>query len=764
MQLNGTWKLYYYPCYETQIETVAQLAQANVPCIDAIVPGNVELDLSRAGILPEDLFKGMNILQAEKYEQYDWWYERTFVAPEALADDCEAVLNFRGVDCYADYFLNGEKIGTSDNMFIAHEWDVTDKLKYGQENTIHIHLRSATVQASKFDTEPNQLANSWQLTMESTHSRKAPHSYGWDIMPRAVSAGLWRDVTLDIREVYAFRYLYFATTKLSGNDADVTFLYDSDVPDAYACKKLTCNIRVSCGGSQVTHSFKGRNTGKTVFKIPNAKLWWPKPYGEPNLYDAEVELLNPDGSVLLRGKTRFGVRTLMLHHSEIVEPGGAFEFVANGVRIMASGTNWVPMDAYHSRDAQRYARALAMADDLGCNIIRCWGGNVYEDHAFFDFCDEHGIMVWQDFAMACHYYPQTPEFMQRLEKEAAWVISQYRQHPCIALWSGDNEIDSMVVLFGVDPDTNRLTRETLPRMVERLDPYRSYIASSPYISSRAFQRGDVSQGSKVFPEDHLWGPRDYFKSSFYNGSQAYFVSETGYHGCPARKSIEKFIDAEYVWPYQNNEQWNLHSSDQSNSDHRTMLMHRQVQQLFGSVPTDMDDYILASQVSQAEAKKYFIERMRLRMARNGGVIWWNLIDGWPQMSDAIVDYYYEKKLAYDFIKRSQQPFMITVDELDSWGQNVVCCNSTLSAVHGKCTVYDIDTNEELVNMDFNAAANANTVLCKIPIMYSDQRMLVIRWEVDGKTSFNTYLCGLPGFDFNQYKAWLAKINALQASV
>lgn len=762
MELNGSWRLYYYPSYEQKIETVDALRQAQVSCVDAVVPGNVELDLSRAGILPEDLFKGMNILQAEEYERYDWWYEKTFTAPDGVAADEKAVLRFQAVDCYADYFLNGEKIGESDNMFIAHEFDVTDKLRYGQENTVHVHIRSATIEATRYLKEPHQLAYTWSMNSESAHIRKAPHSYGWDIMPRAISAGIWREVCLEIKKKFDFRYVYFNTLRITGGDAEMVFIYDSLVPAELTSKKFNIKIHVKCGDSEVTHTFRGKNSGTTAFTIPKAKLWWPKPYGDPNLYDGEVTVLNEDDSVLLSKTVRFGVRTVELRHSEIVEPDGAFEFVVNGTRIMAVGSNWVPMDAYHSRDAQRYARALEMAEDLGCNILRCWGGNVYEDHAFFDFCDAHGIMVWQDFAMACNYYPQTEEFIRRLEKEAQWVITEYRQHPCIVVWSGDNEVDSMLACgHNVDPSFNRLNREILPRIAHRFDPFRPYLASSPYISARAFAGGDNRQGSTIYPEDHMWGPRDYFKSSFYTGSKAYFVSETGYHGCPARSSIEKFIDAEYVWPYQNNEQWNLHSSDQNDWDYRTMLMHNQVQQLFGTVPTDMDDYILASQISQAEAKKFFIEHMRAQMARNGGVIWWNLIDGWPQMSDAIVDYYYEKKLAYNYIKRSQKPFMIMVDELNNWGQEILCCNSTRANVQGKCTVYDIDTNEQLAEVEFDAAANANTVLCKIPIMYSEQRMLVIRWEVDGKTDFNTYLCGLPGFDFNRYKGWLEKIRLLE---
>jgi beta-mannosidase len=764
MTLNGTWKLFYYPSCEKEISTPKELESANVDCIPAKVPGNVELDLSAAGILPADLFKGMNILEAEKFETYDWWYQTEFDAPEAIDQDKLAILHFGAVDCFADYFLNGEKIGESDNMFIEQDFDVTAKLKYGQKNTLHVHIHSPVLSVKDFDIEPNLLAYSTIGSTLSLYARKAPHSYGWDIMPRALSAGIWRDVELKIQDKYRFKYLYFHTQTLAGTSAHIRMIYDAILPAAIAYDTFTCRV-VFYDGDTVCHEYsqtvKG-NAAKVLFYLPNAKRWWPKPYGEPHLYRVCVELTDKNGNVVVSGNTRMGVRTLELKRSDIVEPGGAFEFIINGTRIMAVGSNWVPMDAYHSRDKERYARALEMAEDLGCNILRCWGGNVYEDEEFFDFCDEHGIMVWQDFAMACHYYPQTEQFKKKLEIEAESVVKKLRHHPSLVLWCGDNEVDAFTAVgaTGVDPARNYLTREVLPRVIERLDPYRPYIASSPYISSAAFESGLAKQGSKFNPEAHLWGPRDYYKSSFYTGATPYFVSETGYHGCPARSSIEKFIDADHVWPYQNNEQWNLHSTDQNNNDSRTMLMHKQVIQMFGNVPTDMDEYILASQLSQAEAKKFFIESMRCKMARNGGVIWWNLIDGWPQMSDAIVDYYYEKKLAYDFIKRSQQPFMIMLDEPASWGNSVICCNSTMKTVSGKCTIYDLDTDEILLERIFNSAPNSNANIGKLPIMYSDKKMLIIKWETGEKTSFNTYLCGSPAFDLEKYKVWLKKINEL----
>ena len=765
MNLNGDWKLYYSYQDSVKVSDVNELKNSGIPFVDATVPGNVELDLSKAGILPEDLFKGMNILKAEEYEKYEWWYEKSFIAPDSPNDDQKVILHFGAVDCFATYYLNGEKIGESDNMFISYDFEVTEKIKYNEENILVVHIESAVAKGAEQDIEPNMIGYSWDPLTVSQNVRKAPHNYGWDIMPRAVSAGIWRPVELQYKNKYGFRYLYFRVHGLDGNTAGVSLMYDTDIPLEYAFKLHHMRVYGVCGDSEFEYktdesTMCRTSAGLLRFSIPNVKLWWPKHYGEPNLYTITVEFIGQNDEVILSETVRRGFRTIELRHSDIVEKGGCFEFVVNHKRIMATGTNWVPMDVYHSRDNSRYKAALDMADDIGCNIIRCWGGNVYEDHDFFNYCDEHGIMVWQDFAMACQMYPQNEGFMKKLQCEAEWVVKELRDHPSLVLWSGDNEIDEAIALRGrVDPAINRLTREVLPRVIERLDPYRPYLPSSPYISTKAFNLGDNAQGSKNHPEDHLWGPRDYFKSDFYSNAGAYFVSEAGYHGCPNKESIEKFIDKEFVWPYFNNEQWILHSSDQRGRDGRVMLMHKQVSQLFGDIPTDMEDYILASQISQAEAKKFFIEHMRAKMARNGGMIWWNLVDGWPQMSDAVVDYYYNKKLAYDFIKRSQRDFIIMLDEMSSWKHDIITANSTLKTVKGKVKISDLDSGKVFFEKEFTAGPNCNTKLGNLNLMYSDKGMFLIEWELEnGEKYFNTYLYGSPKYDLEQYKGWLKKIK------
>ena len=421
---------------------------------------------------------------------------------------------------------------------------------------------------------------------------------------------------------------------------------------------------------------------------------------------------------------------------------------------MAKGSNWVPLDVYHSRDSARYDKALSLVKDIGCNILRCWGGNVYEDDSFFDFCDENGIMVWQDFAMACHTYPRTDEFCRLIKEEAEAVIKRLRQHPSLILWSGDNECD--IALAGKrDPNiVNKATREIIQNAVIDNDYLRPYLPSSPFVSREVFEVGDFA----IMPEDHLWGPRDYFKSNYYQSSKAHFVSETGYHGCPSPKSIEKFINKEFLWPNTDNREWNFHSTDQNNNSARVFLMKKQIKQMFGEEPDNLEEFSLLSQFSQAEAKKYFIERVRIGRPYKTGIIWWNLLDGWPQMSDAVVDYYFDKKIAYYYIKNSQQPFCVFCDEIKDGKQKIIASNDTLQNAEGSFKVYNAESDVVLLKGSIFTEENCNKVLGEIDAFYSEKRLLLIEWEVNGKIGRNHYIGGCVPFDKEQYKKWYGIIK------
>lgn len=734
ISLNGTWKL-----------SGKEQGVSNAPMLSlsATVPGCIQLDLSEQGYLPRDLFLGENIRQTERFETYEWWYERHFDAPREIKN---AFLVFEGVDCLAEYFLNGVKLGESENMMIAHEFRVDEWLREG-DNSLTVHIKSATLAARNEDYDLKLL--SFNKNLESRFLRKPPHSYGWDIMPRAVTAGLWRDVRLELRDPIYFTQNFIWVAARKGRFY-YTLACDGNMPS-----HIEIELTGSCGSDSTFYRRVSctKPFGQFDFTVTNPKLWFPYGYGDPNIYDGSVRIYQ-DGQLLHEESVSFGIRDIVLDRQDAADgQEGRFRFLINGVEIMCRGSNWVPLDAFHCRDAERYGQALDLVKDIGCNILRCWGGNVYEDHTFFDFCDRNGIMVWQDFAMACALYPESDDFKRKLEKEVTSVIRKLRQHPSLILWCGDNEVDDFARVVRYDPGTNSLTREVIAKCVERNDIGRPYLPSSPYISEAAYFAGKRSLANKPqLAEDHLWGPRDYFKSDFYKRNQARFVSETGYHGCPSLESIRKFITPERVWPYQNNPEWILHSSDQDGNDSRVMLMEKQVRQLFGTVPTDPEEYILASQISQAEAKKYFIERIRVRRPKTTGIIWWNLLDGWPQMSDAVVDYYFTKKLAYFYIKRSQAPFVIAADELAGWHLPIYACNDTMQKKEGHLTARDACKDAIVYECDFCAERNKSTQIARIPIYYSEQKILIFEWAVDGERGMNHYLCGYPPISLDMYRS------------
>ena len=735
ISLNGSWSLWGRD---------QEFPENTVPKIEAKVPGDVHLDLSRSGFLPSDLFMGTNILETQKFETYEWWYERTFDAPEQRN---QLFLVFEGVDCVAEYFINGEKIGESDNMFISHEFKIGELLNDG-ENTLTVHIKSPVIEAHNKDYSVFSMT-SWGASVTQTGVRRAPHSFGWDIMPRTVGAGLWRDVRLEARDEVRFSQIYFHTQKDS-----CVFFYQLDCKYS-DLKGLEIEVEGSCKDSNFHLKFpvfEGKAGGKIRLPIKNPISWFPYGYGDANVYDANIRIYRK-GELIHEESSSFGLRSVELERTDTTDgKNGKFRFLINSIEIMCKGSNWVPLDAFHSRDAERYDRALALVKDIGCNILRCWGGNVYEDHKFFDFCDRNGIMIWQDFSMACRHYPQTEEFKDHIVKEATAVIRKLRNHPSIILWAGDNEIDEVAFTAFRKTYINKITREWLPEVVFQNDLGRQFLPSSPYYCQEILDTHDRHK----LPEAHLWGPRDYFKSDYYKNSNAHFVSETGYHGCPSLDSIKKFISPEKIWPSTDNDEWILHSSDQRGDPSRVMLMEKQVRQLFGTVPTDPEEYILASQISQAEAKKFFIEHMRVGRPAKTGIIWWNLLDGWPQMSDAVVDYYFTKKLAYHYIKRSQASFVIAADEISSWNLRLYACNDTLKKYSGHFTVRDGDSDEIIYESDFSAKENASTLIAAFPVYYSERKMLIFEWTANGESGFNHYLCGYPPFSLEDYRRLMNK--------
>lgn len=752
ISLDGAWTLYYEENRkipkDLEYTTETALKASGFIGIPAAVPGNFEIDMQNAGLI-DDVFFGANPLEAQKRENLHLWYTRTFT----VAEEGSYQFVFEGVDTFADFYLNGAYIGSTDNMLIAHTLKA-EGLLLG-ENELVVHIKPIFLESRKRPIGAGVITHQ-KYNAESLNVRKAAHMFGWDILPRFLSGGLWRSVRLEkIREEYIDE-IYLRAINFRGGQAKMRLYVNAAITGDFAYE-YTLRVKGICRDRAFSEEFRLWNASSVFrFDIDEPYLWWTREMGEQNLYDVTAELLHGE-TVIDTVTFRTGLCKFELKRSSLADEHSEFCFYINEKPLFVRGTNWVPMDALHSRDKERLPRALALLSESGCNMVRLWGGNVYEDEALFDYCDENGIAIWQDFAMGCATYPLNRELCDALEKEVTAVVKKYRHHVSLALWAGDNECDEAAVSWtarGVDPNRNVLTRTIIPSVLAQHDPERAYIPSSPYIDQRAYDSGMPGNT----PEKHLWGPRDYFKSDFYTKATAKFASETGYHGSPAPASLAKFLSPERMWPWQNNPEWQLHATCIEVGEHaqyafRLPLMAKQIKVLFDEEPDNLERFAMTSQASQAEAMKFFVERFRWGKWDRTGIIWWNLIDGWPQFSDAVVDYYYAKKLAFYVIKRSQAPVCLMFREPENGTLTLVGANEFLKDITLSYCVTDLATGEKTCGNAFLPANSAAAVM-QIPHLEDKMHFYVMEWEYEGTKGKNYYVCAKAPYDFDEYYRYM----------
>lgn len=720
-------------------KTEIELISAGLRSIPAVVPDCVERDLAAAGEFPSNLAYGDNILKCRELERTHFFYAATFIA-EPTDDD--TVLCFEGIDTVSEIFVDGKLLGKTENMLIPHEFPLVGLNEGEHELLVHI------IPVSVYVADKEIPASRWALryNLDSVRVRKAPYMFGWDILPRAVSAGLWRPVTLRCRPKTRLSDVFFRVNELNPHYADVSVRVKLHT-DEDDLSRFTIGVSGECEDSvfDVKYSVFGVHND-IRFGVENPKIWQVRGRGKQYLYNVAVTLY--DGEIAVYTETlRTGLRTVYLDRGKEENGKKKFDLVVNGERVFVLGTNLVPTDIFPAVGDTLTERELALVTEIGCNAVRIWGGGVYRSDEFYDRCDELGLLVWQDFMMACAIYPQDAEFAALIKKEAESVVKRLRNHPSVALWAGDNECDDFWLMFGnngrlsgkrgaaLDPNDNVLTRAVIPTAVSDHDGTRPYLPSSPYRDEDSVKRGEPS------PEEHLWGPRDRFKGDYYAKNDCRFASETGYHGFPSPASLRRFIRPEHIdgrgdGSVCSDPDWLVHATDPEPSPsspyaYRIPLITRQVEYLFGGKASalSLEDYALASQISQAEAMKFFIERFRADKQNRSGIIWWNMIDGFPEISDAVVDYYGRKKLAFSYIRRSQSPVCMLFDEPDENGElTLKAVNDEPREVTLRYTVSDGMSGKILLSGNVTLPADGAAVVATLPEHAA--RFLLIRWNGD----------------------------------
>jgi beta-mannosidase len=502
--------------------------------------------------------------------------------------------------------------------------------------------------------------------------RKAQYGYGWDWGPRLPTIGLWRGAELRRERRAAIAGVRVETLALQPGRALVAVSVEVD---RFATDEpLTATVRLG------DHEATLAAPGTAYLEVTEPRLWWTHDLGEPALYDLRVTLEDLDTREL-----RVGLRTIELDQSpDPGEPGTRFfRFVLNGVPIFARGANWIPAESFIGAvTRERYATLLGHAREANMNMLRVWGGGVYEHDAFYALCDELGLLVWQDFMFSCAMYPED-ELAEEVELEARHQVARLRTHPCLALWCGNNE--NQWIHERIFPNARvpgeRFYAEILPRVVAETDPRTPYWPGSPYGGSdhNAVEDGDVHNW-EVWHGNHPGrrfgepAERDFQDVSFvrYADDMGRFISEFGTLSAPDRETLRRWIAPDQ-----------RHHRSPALDDHTKDTPKDKIDHLLATVTgttTDLDEFVDFSMIAQAEAMKFGVEHYRRRKPHCSGTLVWQLDDCWPVLSWAVLDYHGFRKAAWWALKRAFAPVLASFREAGGGAVELWITNDTLARV------------------------------------------------------------------------------------
>lgn len=630
---------------------------------DAKVPGTIHQDLLNHNRIPNP-FYGMNEEAVQWVENEDWMYRTSFVVTEEQLNRDAAVLELDGLDTYADVFLNGALILRSDNMFVGHKVPVKSVLRKG-ENRLLIRFRSAVKEAL-----PQWETNGFDYPADNDHSskrvsiytRKAPYSYGWDWGIRLATCGIWRPVRLVFSDVARIEDYYVRQASVSASKADVdNRLEITNVTSQPVSALLKVAYHYSANDTKEVQKQielrPGENTVSLPVMIDNPHLWMPNGWGEPSLYKFTASV-SVDGVEVASQERQVGLRSIRVV-MEDDEHGKSFYFEVNGHPMFAKGANFIPDDALLPNvTTERYKRIFEDVKAANMNMLRVWGGGIYEDDKFYDEADRNGILIWQDFLFACTTYPHDPLFLKRVEAEAEYNIKRLRGHASLAMWCGNNEVYEGVRYWGwknkytseAFAEMNRgydiLFRQLLPDMVKRFDSDRFYMHGSPYEAN--WGRPE----SWKIADSHNWGTwygRKPFES--FDSEIPRFMSEYGFQAFPEMKTIRTFAEEK---------DFELESPVMNAHQKATIgnALIKQTMCLYYKVPAKFEDLVYVGLVLQGQGMRHGIEAHRRNRPYCMGSLFWQLNDSWPVVSWSSIDYYGNWKAMQYQSQRAFAPVLI----------------------------------------------------------------------------------------------------------
>jgi beta-mannosidase len=730
LSLNGDWTITPLPLDAGY----ALFTQTNAERIPAQVPGEIHLDLMRAGRM-EDPDVGDNARTRCRWpEGSSWWYARTFVvSPEFLEQDRQTLV-FDGIDLCSQIFVNGVLVGSSKDAMSSFAFDVKGQLQAGT-NQLVVRVTSGTelFAPGSWDAKPSGGLYDLRDSPKRRVVRKPPFIYGWDWCDPLPNIGLWRGVRLEGRDKLALRQVRLDTV-IHDKDVSLEGEVKLDNLNLWGERNAVLELRVDPpDGSPIVQQRKinleiGHSSVKCRLAIPHPQLWWPNGMGGQPLYRLTVRVLCGNEETDQRVQT-IGLRTIELDRSRLSN-GDRFCFKVNGQDVFCKGGNWAPPDLIAARiEPARYQELVEDAKEAHFTMFRVNGAGTYPGDAFFDACDRAGILVWQDFTYACNTYPDhDPEFMALAQQETETLVDRLRSHPSLALWCGCNEcLWQMADSAGSHPPRPeqmagiRIWRDTIPDICEVADPCRPYIPGSPVggANPNSESAGDCHWWGQVFMNNNKDNTR--VRPEAIDACRARFVSEYGVIAPCDMASVN-----EYLKPEDRNREslpWKIHSNmDEDGWVAKGIRYH------YGEPDgLSLPQYILYGQMVQAimhgAAMDAFRFRKLDRTADCEGALVWSYNDCWGEMGWSVVDHYLRPKPAYYAMKRSCAPVKVIVRARD---QQLVTrlVNDTLQSHQAlvRCGWFRLDGSaRELKEQDVTVPADGMIEVASTPIPAAAER-------------------------------------------